>query len=129
MVAAHGDDLMSSVPFRYNAGLPEGRTIAWGARLIVTQDGHVDFVYDRQGAIGAEEPRRRLLDYLNGKAIPVGRVIGDLLRRGVMRTSIAQEFTVYADSVVVVKANTNANYGYCYVVAYFAQVADEAVRP
>jgi len=120
---------MSVVPFGYNAGLPVDRTVAWGARLIVTQDGHVDFVYDRQAAIGAEEPRRRLLDHLNGNAVPIERIIGDLLRRGEMRIAVAQEFTVYADSVVVVKANTNASYGYCYVVAYFAQAADEAVRP
>ena len=120
---------MASVPFGYNAGLPAGRTVAWGARLIVTQDGHVDFVYDRQGVIGEEEPRRRLLDYLNGNAIPIERVIADLLRRGVMQTAVAQEFTVHADSVVVVKANTNASHGYCYVVAYFVNTDDEAVRP
>jgi len=46
-----------------------------------------------------------------------------------MRIAVAQEFTVYADKIVVVKANTNASHGYCYVVAYFTQVADEAVRP
>ena len=45
-----------------------------------------------------------------------------------MRTSVAQEFTVFADGVVIVKANTTASHGYCYVVAYFAQAADEAVR-
>jgi hypothetical protein len=118
-----------SLQFGYNAGLPEGRTVAWGARLIVTQDGHVDFVHDRQGLIGAEEPRRRLLDYLNGNEIPIERRISNMLRRGVMRTSVAQDFTVYTDDVVVIKANTNASHGYCYVVAFFAQAANEAVRP
>ena len=79
-----------SLTFGYNAGLPDG-TVAWGARLIVTQDGHVDFVHDRQGTIGAEEPRRRLLAYLNGNDIPIERRIADMLQRGVMRTSVAQE--------------------------------------
>ena len=118
-----------SLSFGYNAGLPEGRTVAWGARLIVDQGGHVDFVPDRQSLIGAEEPRRRLLDYLNGNDIPIERRIADMLQRGVMRTAVAQEFTVYADGVVIVKANTNASHGYCYVVAYFVKANDEAVRP
>jgi hypothetical protein len=117
-----------SLPFGYNAGLPDGRTVAWGARLIVTQDGQVDFLHDRQSAIGAEEPRQRLLGHLNGNDIPIERRIADLLRRSVMRTSVAQDFTVYTDHVVVVKANTNASHGYCYVVAYFVRAADEAVR-
>jgi hypothetical protein len=117
-----------SLQFGYNAGLQEGRTVAWGARLIVTQDGHVDFVHDRQSLIGPDEPRRRLLDYLNGNDIPIERRIADMLQRGVMRTSVAQEFTVCTDGVVVIKANTNASCGYCYVVAYFAQAADEAVQ-
>jgi hypothetical protein len=46
-----------------------------------------------------------------------------------MHTRVAEEFTLHADEVVEVKANTNASAGYCYVVAYFAQVADEEVRP
>jgi len=118
-----------SLSFGYNGGLPQGRTVAWGARLIVDQDGHVDFVHDRQSAIGPDEPRQRLLNYLNGNDIPIERRIADMLRRGVIRTSVAQEFTVYTDDVVVVKANTNASHGYCYVVAYFVNAADEAVRP
>jgi hypothetical protein len=117
-----------SLTFGYNGGLPEGRTVAWGARLIVHQDGRVDFVRDRQSVIGAAEPLRRLLDYLNATDIPIERRIADMLRRGTMRTSVAQDFTVFADGVVIVKANTNASHGYCYVVAYFAQAADEAVR-
>jgi hypothetical protein len=118
-----------SLAFGYNAGLPPDRTVAWGARLIVTQQGDVDFVHDRQDAIGAEEPRRRLLANLSATKPPLEQLVSRLLRRGAMRTGIAQEFTVYADDVVVIKANTNGSGGYCYVVAYFAQPADEAVRP
>jgi hypothetical protein len=117
-----------SLTFGYNRGLPVGRTVAWGARFIVDQSGHVDFVRDRQSVIGAGEPLQRLLDYLNANDIPIERRIADMLRRGTMRTCVAQDFTVYVDGVVIVKANTNASHGYCYVVAYFAQAADEAVR-
>jgi hypothetical protein len=114
--------------FGHNAGLPDDRTVAWGARLIVTQQGHVDFVHDRQSVIGAEEPRRRLLDHLNGHEIPIERLISNLLRRDVMDTRVAQEFTIHADGVVVIKASTNASAGYCYVVAYFADATAEAPR-
>jgi hypothetical protein len=117
-----------NLTFGYNAGLPEGRTVAWGARLIVNQDGRVDFVRERQSVIGADEPLQRLLDHLNANDIPIERRIADMLQRGVMRTSVTQDFTIYADGVVIVKANTNASHGYCYVVAYFAEAADEAVR-
>ena len=117
-----------SLTFGYNAGLPQGRTVAWGARFIVDQNGHVDFVHDRQSAIGPDEPRRRLLDYLNGNDIPIERRIADMLQRGVMRTSVAQDFTVYADGIVVIKANTLASHGYCYVVAYFADAGDDVAR-
>lgn len=104
------------------------RAVAWGARLIVDEGGHVDFVHDRQSQIGADQPLQRLLDYLNANDIPTERRIADMLQRRVMRTSVAQDFTIYADGVVIVRANTNGSCGYCYVVAYFAQTADEAVR-
>lgn len=52
--------------------------------------------------------------------IPIERRIAGMLQRGVMRTSVAQDFTIYAEGVVIVGANTNGSCGYCYVVAYFA---------
>jgi hypothetical protein len=115
--------------FGYNRGLPPGRTVAWGARLIVTQSGSVDLVHDRQAAIGADEPLARLLAHLNGLDPYFTERISRLLRDGAMQTRTAEELTVHTDDVVVIVANTNASYGYCYVVAYFADPAAEQVRP
>ena len=112
----------------YNAGLPADRTVAWGARLIVTQAGDVDVVHDRLSAVGADEPLARLFLHLNALDPRLDERISRLLRDGTMQTRVAEELTVHADDVIVVKANTNASFGYCYVVAYFMQAADEAVR-
>jgi hypothetical protein len=118
-----------TLAFGYQRGLPVGRTVAWGARLIVTQNGGVDFLHDRQDAVGADEPRARLLAYLSSLGPRLEQRISQLLREGVMQTRVAEELAVYADNVVVIRANTNASAGYCYVVAYFAEAASEAVQP
>ncbi|TMC01218.1 MAG: hypothetical protein E6J41_33390 [Chloroflexi bacterium] len=54
--------------------------------------------------------------------------ISRLLRDDVMRTGIAEDFVVHSDQVVIVRANTNASFGSCYVVAYFVNPEDEQVR-
>ena len=115
--------------FGYHRGLPADRTVAWGARLIVTQGGDVDLLHDRQDVIGDQESRRRLLDHLNALDPGLRQLIRNLLRSGVMQTRRADELVVHEDDVVTVRANTNASAGYCYVVAFFRCVADEAVRP
>jgi hypothetical protein len=117
-----------ALQFGYNRGLPPGRTVAWGARLIVTESGDVDMLHDRQGAIGPDEPRRRLVDHLNMLDPSFFDRISHLLRDGVMRTGTAEDFVVHSDEVVIVRANTNASFGYCYVVAYFVDPEDEQVR-
>ena len=50
--------------FGYNPGLA-GATCAWGARWIITQQGSVDFVPDRQDMIGTAEERQEMLGWLN----------------------------------------------------------------
>lgn len=110
--------MTAQLRFGYNDGIPQGTETAWGARLIVTQQGNVDFVYDRQDAVG--DDRQRLLEYLRDS---VGDKswdkIKELLASYEMRTRAAKEFTVYQDDTVTMKANTLASAGYCYVVAYF----------
>jgi hypothetical protein len=118
-----------TLAFGYHRGLPAGRSVAWGARLIVDQAGHVDLVPDRQSAIGPGEPLERLLRHLNRMSPGLQQLISDLLRSGAMHTRRAEELVVHQDDVVVIKANTNASAGYCYVVAYFTDPACEAVRP
>ncbi len=121
-------DTPRTLEFGYRPGLPAGRTVAWGARLIVTQSGDVDLVHDRQDAIGPDEPRARLVAHLNALNPGLRQLISNLLRSGAMHTRVAQEFAVHEDDVVLIKANTNASAGYCYVVAYFARADAEAVR-
>jgi hypothetical protein len=121
-------DTPRTLEFGYRRGLPAGRTVAWGARLIVTQAGDVDLIHDRQDAIGAEEPLDRLLAHLNGLDTGLRQLIAALLRSGDMQTRVAQELVVHQDDVIVIKANTNASAGYCYVVAYFARADAEAAR-
>ena len=115
--------------FGYHRGLPADRTVAWGARLIVTQGGDVDLLHDRQDVIGDQEPRRRLLDHLNALDPGLRQLIRNLLRSGAMHTRRAAELVVHEDDVVTVRANILASAGYCYVVAYFIRLDDEAVRP
>jgi hypothetical protein len=110
-----------NLKFGYNRGVPEDRTVAWGARYIVTQQGDVDFVWDRQDAVGPDEPRRRLVNHLREQ---VGDELEDrisgLLRRGEMRTREEREFDLYEDPVVTIVGNTNASAGYCYVAAFLS---------
>ena len=118
-----------SLRFGYNRGLPAGRTVAWGARLIVTQDGSVDFVHNRQDAVGAAEPRARLVAHVNGLGPAIRDRISDLLRTGAMSVREAADCTLHADDAIVVRANTNGSCGYCYVVVYFADPNAEREQP
>lgn len=107
--------------FGYTKGLPEGTDTAYGARAIY--DGNwVDFLPDRQCAEG---PRKYdLLDYLNKN-----------VNQGVLKDKIKQlvcpdypgmkkptpEVILHDDDTVVVKANTQASFGYVYICAYFKE--------
>jgi hypothetical protein len=108
-----------NVPYGQAGIVPAAALAAWGARLIVTQQGDVDFVADRQGTDGGEHSAE-LLDILN-RTYGVNRLrqdIGDLLRNGSMQTRTARDFTLHSDTRLEVHANTNASVGYCYVTAW-----------
>lgn len=98
--------------------VPAGSTAAWGARLIVTQDGYVDLVPDRMGAVGQDKDTfLALLD----EAFPVTRLrrdIAGLLAGGEMDTRQGKEFVLYRDERLEVHADTNGSAGYCYVAAW-----------
>lgn len=111
--------MSETLRFGYNAGLPAGVTTAWGARAIITQQGDVDLLPDRQSVIGEPEAVDALLRALNGGILATCTGLASrMLRDGVMSTRRAREFLLYADEAVTVKANTNASHGYLYVVAY-----------
>lgn len=105
---------------RFGYRVPDGVTAAWGARLIVTQDGDVDLVYDRQDAVGPDAERRALVDYLNGTVNGEWKgALSALLSHGVVNTRRAKEVIVYDDDRMRIEGNSNASGGYFYVVAYF----------
>lgn len=109
----------TQLAFGYNPGLV-GATCAWGARWIITQDGSVDQLPDRQDMIGSPEEKAELLDWLNSD---VGRkpreTLAKLLRSGEVSTRRAEEWCLYQDDRGIVIGNSNASAGYFYVVARF----------
>lgn len=104
--------------FGLNEMVPEGAPVAWGARLIVTQDGCVDLPPDRQGAAG--EGRQEFLALLDAQAhLPtLLNAIRNLLAGGRMNTRIAEDFVIFRNDKVEVHANTNGSAGYCYLAAF-----------
>lgn len=109
------------LPYGLRDAVPADAPAAWGARLIVAQDGFVDFVYDRQGLIG--EGRLALVALMENE-LPLEALtarIGDLLRSGEMNTREGREHVVYKSRKLEVRANTNASAGYCYVAAWPTQ--------
>lgn len=117
---------MSNPPWA-GAVVPEGAPATWGARVIVTQDGHVDFVADRMGGAGPEKQGRDLLFLLNTRMPPseMGAILRDLLREGWMETRAREDFILYMDDDLIVHANTNASAGYCYVTAWLTPVDED----
>lgn len=114
--------------------VPDDAIAAWGARLIVTQQGDVDFLPDRQGSDGGEHSRH-LMNLLGERfPLPTMRQLLRTLLRGTymhdgaeghvglekvqMHTREADDFILHLDDRLVVHANTNASAGYCYVTAW-----------
>lgn len=119
--------------FGYNAGLPEDVKAAWGARLIVDQQGYIDFVHDRQDMFGDTADKDALKAFLT-EAFPVARErASDLLKSYKMSTRDREEFVLFEDDLGKVVGNTNASAGYLYVCAFLhAHVeasADTSLRP
>ncbi len=105
---------------RFGINPPAGVETAWGARWIIDPQGWVDQVWDRTDAIGPDERRRELLDYLNDS-------VGDaphqkarrLLERGELSWSDDTRVTLYEDETVTVVGNPRRSFGYLYVGAWF----------
>lgn len=106
------------IPFGLDDLVPTTAHTAWGARLIVNQDGLVDFLHDRHGFAG--EHRKNMIKVLTSE-FPVPRMtqtIGDYLKSGQMKTREEKDFTIFANRLLEVHANTNGSGGYCYVTAW-----------
>jgi hypothetical protein len=110
--------------------VPEDAIAAWGARLIVTQQGAVDSLPDRMGSDGGGQSavlmatlnarfpfaqlRETVSTLLKGFRVREGDRMGKIQ----MRTREPEDFILYMDDRVVVHANTNGSAGYCYVTAW-----------
>lgn len=103
--------------FGYNPGLGDA-DVAWGARLIIRQDGYVDFVPDRQDMIGTPERKQELLAWLNKyvKKHPEEE-LSAMLRNNELSTRENKEVVLYDDGKLIVLGNPNASGGYFYMVA------------
>jgi len=113
-----------TLDYGYNRGIPDSAKAAWGARLIVNQDGMVDLVPDRQGFADGSDPatKRRLMEYMNSKVQrrPLG-ALADMLLSGEVDTRSEDEHVVFDDGTVRLVGSAQASAGYFYIVAYFKE--------
>jgi hypothetical protein len=109
----------NKLAFGYNYGLVPGVQAAWGARWIVTQDGGVDQVFDRQDGFGDKDRFMALLDWLNGGAGKAARDNASrMLADRVISTRQSWPVVLYQDREGAVIGNTHGSAGYMYVAAY-----------
>ncbi len=105
---------------RFGLNPPDGVETAWGARWIIDPHGSVDEVWDRTDAVGPDDRRRELLDYLHAR---VGHAphqhASRLLERGELSWSQDAPVTLYDDEAVTVVGNPRRSFGYLYVGAWF----------
>lgn len=109
---------MSDQKLSYGATalVPADVSVAWGARLIVSQDGYTDLVWNRQSSIGDDDAANALCDKLN--RAPWRKNLETMLLNYTVRTDKAEDVTVFEDDDIIVRGNTNGSYGYFYVAAW-----------
>jgi hypothetical protein len=109
-----------TLPYGLSEAVPADAKAAWGARFIVTQDGHVDLPHDRQGFTGDENDRLYLMGRMEAE-IPMNglrELIKDLLIQGRLNTRVDREVVLDDANGIRVVANTKASAGYLYVAAF-----------
>lgn len=94
----------------------EGVRAAWGARLIVGQDGHVDLVHDRQDAQGDWADLKTWLD--GGALREALDNLSDMLKSYEVKTREDSPVTLYRDDDGKIVGNTNASGGYFYIAGW-----------
>lgn len=123
MPVANGDRLAWGL----DEAVPTEARAAWGARLIVTQDGTVDFLPDRTSLAGPLQDRHDLLARMEPEfsAERLMSRIGELLGEGILNTRAAGQCTVYDSATLAVVADTKASAGYCYVAAWLKPAGEQ----
>ena len=106
--------------FGYNRAIPtDGVRAAWGARFIVTMNGHVDLPPDRATLAGDKDDTHELVEIITTKLPKYDLVdkLRDGLVSGTIHTREDKEHIFYEDNDVLIVGNANASAGYFYVTA------------
>jgi hypothetical protein len=111
---------MDTLGFGLRNAVPKTAEAAWGARLIISADGYVDFLANRTDVVGSTAGKAALLALLNEK-LP-GRALMDIVSAKIKAYEIstreeAEVVLFDADGLKVV-GNSNASHGYFYVAAF-----------
>lgn len=109
------------LPYGLHWGLVPGIKAAWGARAIISQDGMVDLLHDRQGADGEEPLVKKTMDWLNGPSKPIKaarELASSLLTNYEMTTKDETGYILYQDREGAIIASPNGSCGYLYISAY-----------
>lgn len=113
---------IEELEFGYRGGsVPADVPAAWGARAIVTQDGHVDIPWDRTSLIGYD--KHRLVALLT-ETFPLDDLrhhLGECLRLGYIDTRGDAEYELYADDKIRVVGSAQSSAGYSYITAYLLE--------
>jgi hypothetical protein len=111
---------MDTLGFGLRNAVPNTADAAWGARLIISMDGYVDFVHDRTDVVGSTEAKANLLALLNAK-LP-GRtlmnIVSDKIKAYEIDTRSEADIVLFDDGELKVVGNSNASHGYFYVAAF-----------
>jgi hypothetical protein len=109
------------LPYGGTWEVPDGVTAAWGARLIITQDGMTDLLWDRQGATAEISPEAwtPLNTWLDAGAVKKARErLSTLLRNYDLSTREDRDVILVENGVGVIRGNPRASAGYCYIIGY-----------
>lgn len=101
--------------------IPEGTEVAWGARIIVSQAGSVDFLNDRQSVLAPDEEAWTAFADRLGALMPLGtlrNVISSKLRSGEINTREGREVVIIEDDGIRIVGSSRGSAGYFYVSAY-----------
>jgi hypothetical protein len=106
------------MPFQFglNSALPEGVTVAWGARWIFPDD----ILWDRTSWIGEDGSERvALARWLDGGNEPKAGALwkARTTARHIL-TETSEQTTLFEDAHGIIVANTNRSFGYVYVAAW-----------
>jgi hypothetical protein len=104
--------------FGAHALQPNRLRAVYGARWIVTQDGHVDMVPGRGGVEGDADNLLHWLNALGGPLNGARRTAERLLQERVLDTRKRSPVILFQDRFGVIVADTNASAGYLYVTGW-----------